>query len=58
MVPLSLRASDWRRRLFNCITKQEDNICNIEPNLCNHEYVNYGFNTIKMVCKHCDQEKS
>ena len=24
---------------------------------CSHEFVNVGFTTIKMVCKHCDKEK-
>lgn len=25
---------------------------------CNHEYVNVGFTSIKLVCKHCDKEKA
>ncbi len=40
------KLNDWIRDTFYII-----------PNDCDHEYVNYGFNTIKMVCKFCDKEQ-
>jgi hypothetical protein len=29
----------------------------IETKACAHEYVNVGFNSVRMVCKHCDKEQ-
>jgi hypothetical protein len=29
----------------------------IQPVACNHEFVNIGFSSRKMVCKHCDLEE-
>ena len=29
-----------------------------ETPTCNHKYVNVGFNSLLMVCKHCDKEQT